>query len=651
MDENKKINQEPIVDENDFGVVEMRKALQAQQNFENSIDKGEFSLKDLTVMKKFLKYFKPFIGKFIFAILLDVIITFGFVFLPRIVGWIINDLTAEVPLSMDVITRHFTIYFSVGIGIVVVLIISMYFNGIIFYTIGQKIVKNIRNDLFEHVESLSLAQINALPVGKYITRITNDCRGLSMFFTDLIVNFVRDILNIVMTIIMAFTISWKLALILVGFVPIVFFISVWFRNKTKKYYREQRRQRSEINGFLSEAIYGISTIKMYDKEEDKNNEFRIKNERLKQSYIHQVNIHSFYRPVMYLLQMIGVAMTVFFGVVFVLNKDFVPFTTNRFAAGDLYNFYDYTTEYFHPIQEMAELMDNFQNIVTSAERVSALMGVKPSVENTQDAKDLIELEKENNPDFDGVNLVKGDIEFKNVWFAYIGEEWVLKDVSFHINAGQSVAFVGATGAGKSTIIGLLVRNIIPQKGDIYIDGINIKDITIESLRKNVSQMMQDVFLFSGTISDNIHLFNTSFDMDRVIKSCELVGADKFINNLENGYDTIVRERGNNFSVGQKQLISFARAVYHKPSIMVLDEATANIDTETEITIQNSLKSMRTLGTMVIVAHRLSTIKDCDCIYVVDKGVIVEEGTHNDLIKKEGVYYSMFKLQNLAKSFD
>lgn len=643
----------PELEENDLGVIEMRKALKAQEEFEDAMDRGEFSLKDFAVLKKFLKYFKPFTKQFVFAIFLDVIITFGFVFLPRIIGFIINDLTNS-SLTSDVITQNVIKYFIIAACFVVVLIISMYFNGIIFYTIGQKIVKNIRDDLFEHVESLSMSQINALPVGKYVTRITNDCRGLSTFFTDMIVNFIRDLLNIFMTIIVAFTLSWKLALIFVCFVPIVLVISYLFRSKTKKYFREQRRQRSEINGFLSESFYGIRTIKIFDKQEQKLEEFKEKNDNLKKAYIKQINIFSFYRPVIYLLQIIGIILTLYFGIGFVLYKDFVPFTTNLFGAGDMYNFYDYTTSFFQPIQEIAELMNSFQNVLTSAERVNALMSVKPSVEDSPNAKDLEELEV-NNPYVEQYSslpsLIKGDIEFRNVWFAYIKDEWVLKDVSFHVKPNQTIAFVGATGAGKSTIIGLIVRNIVPQKGDIFIDGINIKDIKISSLRKNISQMMQDVFLFSGTISENIHLFSKDYDKERVVYSCQIVGADKFINTLPDSYESIVRERGNNFSVGQKQLISFARAVYHKPSVMVLDEATANIDTETENIIQGSLKNMRTLGTMIIVAHRLSTIKDVDCIYVVDKGKIVEEGKHEKLIKNNGTYYSMFKLQNLAKSFD
>lgn len=651
--ENEKRKSAPEPEENDIGVREMKKALKAQQEFEDAMDRGEFSLKDMQLIKNFFVYFKPYIKIFLLAILLDVFITFGFVFLPRIQGWIINDLT-NPGLSTQTITNHVIGYGAGAAALAIITTISMYYNGLIFNTIGQRIIRDIRNDLFAHVESLSIAQINALPVGKYITRITNDCRGLGLFFTDMIVAVVRDFLNIVMTIIISFSLSWKLALIFLAFLPLIFGVSYFFRKKTKKYFREQRRGRSEINGFLSESIYGIRTIKIFNREELKEKEFKEKNDALRRSYLKQIDIFSFYRPLMFFLQMAGVVLVLYFGVSFVLYKDTVPFSNNVFSSGDLYNFYGYTTSFFQPIQDLAEQLNSVQNILTSAERVGALMSVKPSVEDSPEAKDLETLEKDNPlakayPNIKSV--IKGDIEFRHVWFAYVGQEWVLKDVSFHIYPGQTAAFVGATGAGKSTIIGLIVRNNIPQKGDIYIDGINIKDIKIDSLRSNISQMMQDVFLFSGTIADNICLFSEKLDKERMINACHLVGANTFIGSLPKGYDSEVRERGNNFSVGQKQLISFARAVYHKPSVMVLDEATANIDTETEELIQNSLKKLRTLGTMVIVAHRLSTIKDVNNIYVVEKGQIVEQGTHQQLIDKGGVYYSMFKLQNLERTIN
>lgn len=647
--------------ENDLGVQEMMKALKAQEAFENAMDQGQFKLKDMAIIKRFAAYLKPHIWNFLFALSLDVIITFGFVFIPRIQGYMINYITdpddfkifgVQMSLSpMQVIGMLCGIY----AGIIAVILVAIYFNGMAFNIMGQKIVTKIRDDLFGHVESLSMAQINALPVGKYVTRVTNDCRGLSMFFTDMVVNFARDILNIVMTMIISFFLSWKLALIFVFMTPVVFFISFFFRRQTKKYFREQRRQRSEINGFLSESITGMRTIKAFDAEDVKLREFERKNDLLRRAYVKQINIFSFYRPIMYFLQLASAVLVLFFGIRFVLVPgDLVISTGNPFGAGDLYNFYGYTGNFFQPVQDMAELLNRLQNVLTSAERVSALMSVRPSVEDKPGARSLEELEKDNpialaHPEI--ASTVKGDIVFDHVWFAYVGEEWVLKDVSFHVKPGETAAFVGATGAGKSTIIGLIVRNMVPQKGRIFIDGIDVSDMTIESLRSNISQMMQDVFLFSGTIADNITLFDRPVDQVRLEQSIKVVGAESFIEALPDGVNSIVRERGNNFSVGQKQLISFARAVYHKPSMMVLDEATANIDTETEEIIQGSLRRLRTLGTMVIVAHRLSTIKDADHIYVIDRGRVVESGTHDSLIAKHGTYYDMYRLQSLQKEVD
>ena len=643
---------EPQAEENDLGVREMMRALKAQEDFENAMDQGQFKLRDMAIIKPFLPYVRPYIWKFLFALLLDVFITLGFVFLPRIQGLIINYLSqADVPLA-ELNFGPIGMYCGIYAAIVVVVIVAIYFNGITFYTLGQEIVTKIRDDLFAHVESLSLAQINALPVGKYITRITNDCRGLSSFFTDMVVNFARDVLSIAMTGAMAFFISWKLALIFVGMLPIVFFLSFYFRRRVRPYFRQQRRQRSEINGFLSESISGMRTIKAFDRESEKAAEFERRNDNLRKAYLRQIDIFSFYQPLMFFLQMTAAVLVIGFGVGYVIPAgDIVVGTGQPFIAGDLYNMYGYTGSFFSPIQEMAELFNNLQNVLTSAERVSALLSVKPSVEDAPDAQPIEALERNNpialaNPQI--VSPVKGDIVFEHVWFAYVGEEWVLKDVSFHVRPGETAAFVGATGAGKSTIIGLIVRNIIPQKGRILIDGIDISTVTIESLRANISQMMQDVFLFSGTIADNITLFDEQVDRDRLRRAVRTVGAEPFILALPGGYDSPVLERGNNFSVGQRQLISFARAVYHRPSVMVLDEATANIDTETEVVIQSSLKRLRTLGTMVIVAHRLSTIKDADCIHVVDQGRIVETGTHDELIAMRGTYYDMYRLQNLER---
>lgn len=675
----------PTVD-NDEGVRQMQKALERQEAFENSLDNG-LKLTDFAVLKDFAKYLKPYKGQFIFALFLDIVITFAFVVMPKIYGELINYLNGESSifgLSANGTIEYWVIAVVSVVYMVVALmaVVGMYFNGLIIFSVGEYVVYDIRNDLFEHVESLSMAQINAMPAGKYVTRLTNDCRGLSRFFTEMIVNLFRDILNVVMTLVISLLLSWQLSLIFLCFLPIIFVMSFFFRKWSKKYFRRQWRLRSDMNGFLSENFAGIRTVKIFDREEVMSERFDRKNEELRDVYRKQQLVNAFYRPLVYMLQMCAVLLVLFFGIGMIESGSMVTMGNTLFKSGDLYTFYSYTNQFFGPVQDMAELMNSIQSVLTSAERVSALMSVDPSVTDSIGAKGVDEFFPRNPKGQclsyervapHSVNLVrpndikknvaieagvkvreveyarlKGDIRFDHVWFAYVGDQYVLKDVSFHIKAGMTAAFVGSTGAGKSTIIGLIVRNMVPQKGHIYLDGIDINDLRIEDIRRNVSQMLQDVFLFTGTIEQNIDLFDENSDMDRMNMAIDMVGARKFIESQENGLQSVVRERGQNFSVGQRQLLSFARAIYADPSFMVLDEATANIDTETENIIQESLKRMRTLGTMVIVAHRLSTIQDADMIYVIDHGEVVEEGTHDQLLKKNGIYHSMFQLQSLEK---
>ena len=688
MDDQELLNNKEQVVDNDDGLKEMQKALKAQADFENALDSGSLRMKDFAVLKEFFKYLKPYLGKFLFGLSLDIIITFFFVIMPKIYGELINYFNGESTivqlvdgkLNYGVIAGFAAVY----IFIAAIAVICMYYNGLILYVTGQYVVHDIRKDLFEHVESLSMAQINAMPAGKFVTRITNDCRGLSNFFTELIVMFFRDILNIIMILIISILLSWQLSLIFICFLPIIFFLSYIFRKYSKKYFRQQWRLRSDINGFLSENFSGIRTVKIFDKEKTMIKRFDEKNEELRHVYKKQMYIMSIYRPLIFLLQMVAVILVLYFGIVLLQNGAILT-VGGVFKSGDLYTFYSYTNQFFGPVQDMAELINSVQSVLTSAERVSALMNVKPSVSDSMGAKKVEEFfpsnpkgeyveyfesnykekslfKPESLKDKEFVNRsvesrkknftrMKGDITFDHVWFAYVGKEWVLKDVSFHINAGETAAFVGSTGAGKSTIIGLIVRNMIPQKGHIYLDGIDINALKIEDIRRNVSQMLQEVFLFSGTIADNIDLFDENPNIDKLNNAIEMVGARKFIDSLDDGINSEVRERGVNFSIGQRQLISFARAIYADPSFMVLDEATANIDTETENIIQDSLKRMRTLGTMVIVAHRLSTIQDADHIYVIDHGVVVEDGNHDSLLKKHGLYYSMYRLQNLEKDLN
>lgn len=404
--------------------------------------------------------------------------------------------------------------------------------------------------------------------------------------------------------------------------PFVFLSSILFRNISRKSYRKVRSNVSEINAFLSENLSGMKVTQIFNQEEKVNRIFEERNRNLRKSHFREILVFGIYRPTIYMIAMAGAIIVLFTGIDEVI--------AGVLTAGSLYSYYLYTQNFFEPIQQMTEQFNTLQNALASSEKVFDVLDTVPEIVDSEDA---IELES-----------FSGRIEFKDVWFSYIPGEWVLKGVSFTVNPNETVAFVGATGSGKSTILSLVVRNYDIQKGQILIDGIDIKNIKISSLRKHIGQMMQDVFLFSGTILDNITLKDDSITREEAIEAAKYVGADQFIESLPDSYDHVVLERGNNFSSGQRQLISFARALTYKPSLMILDEATANIDSETESIIQESLNRIMNIQTMIIVAHRLSTIQHADKIILMQQGEIKEMGTHQELLSKKSLYYYLYELQ-------
>ena len=402
------------------------------------------------------------------------------------------------------------------------------------------------------------------------------------------------------------------------FVVVVFVISYIFRKIIYKIFKKERQYISDLNTYLNESLSGMKIIQIFNQEIRKTKQFDEKNENLRKTRYKVLLAFGIYRPLISFIYFVAVAVTFSFAMESIIN------------AGEVVAFYLYLSKFFNPIQNIADQLNGIQRAVTASERLFNLLDVQPDV---LDEPDAIEIDH-----------IEGKIEFKNVWFAYHDEDWILKDVSFTIEPKQTCAFVGATGAGKTTILGLIVRNYEIQKGQILIDGIDIKHIQIKSLRKAIGQMLQDVFLFSGTIRQNITLYDDSFTDEQLDETCEYVNADKFINKLDKKYDEEVIERGENFSQGQRQLLSFARTILHKPQILILDEATANIDTETEVLIQESLEKMKNIGTMLVVAHRLSTIQKADQIIVLQHGEIIERGTHQELLKNHGYYFKLYKLQ-------
>ena len=569
----------------------------------------------------------------VIAFILMVVAVVFDVTLPMIVKLVITE------LGKDSINFSYVLFNVIIYGILMLTtFVLQYVQSIMLQKMGQKVMYKIREDVFVAIENLSIAQLNEIPVGKLVTRVTSDTNTLNEMYTTLIINLIRNILTIIAVIIMMFLLSVKLTLLVLSVVPFLIIASVIFRKYSRKAYREVRANVSNVNAFLSENLSGMKLIQVFNQEDKKFKEFSDKNNQLKNSNLKEVWTFAIFRPIIYVLYMAALLLVVYFAANSSLEIIGSSLSTSEeiaAAAAIIVTFQQYIGKLFDPIQVLADQFNIMQSAFASSERIFEILDTKPTVINEPDAIELDHLE--------------GNIEFKNVWFAYKDNEWVLRDVSFTIKAGETVAFVGATGSGKTTILSLIVRNYDIQKGQILIDGIDIKKIKIESLRKNIGQMLQDVFLFSGTIFSNIQMYDENVTLDDVKKASEYVNLAPFIEKLPNKYDEEVRERGNNFSNGQRQLLSFARTITYKPSIMILDEATANIDTETEVLIQDSLEKMRNIGTMLVVAHRLSTIQHSDKIIVIKKGIKIEEGTHQELLKEQGYYYKLYKLQYEKKS--
>ena len=584
------------------------------------------NISDLDIFKRLVTYIKPEKKKFFSSVILMVFSTIMRLIPAFLLGLTIdaisnNQLTLEEKLTLIV-------YYSVGFFLSFILdIVAEYFHNLWLQEIGQNIIKSIRLQTFDHINNLGPDQINQVPVGKLVTRVMNDTNTLSEMYTGIAANLIKNIFFLLGTLGILFIINYKLTLILLLFLPVVIIAAIIFRKYSRHNYREVRSGVSNINAYLSENLSGIKIIQSFNQEEKINTDFLNKSSKLKNSYLKEIFIFGIYRPLIYLLSIVGVVFILYYGALDVINNAIylIPFT-----SGLLFSFYYYVREFFQPILQIAEEFNLLQNAFASAEKVFDVLDTKPTI---QDKIDSISLDSFN-----------GEIEFKNVWFNYIPNEWVLKNVSFKLNKDETIALVGPTGSGKSTILKLIVRDYEVQKGNIYIDGIDIRDINRRSLRKFIGQMMQDVFLFSGTIEQNISLFDNNKSLENIIEASRFVGLDSIVSGFKEKYDKFVLERGNNFSSGEKQLISFARTVLYNPSLMMLDEATSNIDSESEEIIQKSLERMMNISTMIIVAHRLSTIQHADKILVLNNGKIIERGNHQELLKIRGSYYNLYKIQ-------
>lgn len=580
------------------------------------------NMKDSEITIRLLKYAKSYIKELVIVLMLMLFSVAYDVISPLIVGRIENMIKEEFELP-----QLFT-WVAIYGGILVVSLVCSYFQAIILEKTGQKIISGIREDLFVHIQSLSHEQLNSIPVGTLVTRVTNDTNSVSMMFTNIIVNLAKNCFVIIGVFVAMLCVNYLLTLMVMCFVPFVILFSFIFRKFSRKAHREVKSGTTDINIFLSEHLSGMKIIQIFNREDRKHKEFYTRNKKLESAKKKQILVFAIFRPMVYMLYVSSVLCLFYLGARGYI-KD-TAFLGQVITGETVVVFYMYISRFYNPIQNLAEQFNMLQSAYASAEKIFSVMDIEPKVVDEDDA---IELEN-----------VRGEIEFRDVWFAYVENEWVLKGVSFKVEAGQTVAFVGSTGSGKTTILSLICRNYDIQKGEILVDGINIRKIKIASLRKHFGQMLQDVFLFSGTIRSNILLRLENVSDKEVMEACKYVNADKFINRLPAGLDEEVRERGNNFSAGQRQLLSFARTIIHKPSIMILDEATANIDTETELLIQDSLERMMNIGTMLMVAHRLSTIRNADNIIVMSHGRIAEQGNHEQLIALGGKYYDLYELQ-------
>jgi len=487
---------------------------------------------------------------------------------------------------------------------------------------GQKIIYDLRVQIFSHIQKLALRFFDKTPIGRLVTRTTNDVEALNELFSSGIVMVFSDIFIILWILIFMFFMSWDLSLVTLSVLPILIYATFLFRKKVREAYRDVRFHLARLNSYMQEHVTGMSIVQIFTKEKDELKNFSGINADHKKANIASIFYYAVFFPVVEILSSLAIALIIWYGGGQVIQ--------DAMTIGVLFAFIQYTEMFFRPIRDLSEKYNIMQTAMASSERIFKLLDNKTFIKNPEHPKDL--------------KKIKGEIEFKNVWFSYNPEEYVLKNVSLKINPGESVALVGHTGAGKTSIINILTRFYDIQKGQILVDGYDITEIDKRDLRKFISIVLQDVVLFSGTIKSNISLNSPDITDEKIIEAARIVGADKFIEKLPNKYDEEVKEKGATLSVGQKQLISFARALAYNPQVLILDEATSSIDTESEILIQKAIEKLLVGRTSIIVAHRLSTIQKADKIVVLHKGEIREIGTHQDLLAKQGIYYKLYQLQ-------
>lgn len=568
-------------------------------------------------VSRLLSYFLPHIPGLLLAVVMAFLINASIIIRPRVLQRVIDDYLVPGNYDQKAINMLGLIFF----GLIFASTFINYLQSVLLNYIGQSIMHKLRTQLFNKIQRMSMSFFDHFSSGRLLTRVTNDVEALSELFSGVLINLFRDAVMIIGLIYVMFSMSTRLAIVGISTVPIIALIAVFYRKAARKNFVNMKKNIGRINGFLAENITGMKIVQIFHREKQKFSEYNeIEKEYFKSSF-REIILNSLGRPIVEVVNNLAIS-----ALVWVCIGDIL---SGAFEYGVLYAFITYVREFFQPINEIADKYTGLQSAAISSERIFEIMDINDKEEDLTAGTPCDE--------------IKGEIEFKNVWFAYEKDNWVLKDVSFHIRPGEFVAFVGSTGSGKSTIISLMTRFYDIQKGEILIDGKNIRDYRLTDLRKSISVVLQDVFLFTGDIASNIRLNNTKITDKDIERAIDIACARDFVESLPNGLTEEVKERGCTFSAGERQLLSFARAVVSNPSVLILDEATASIDTETEEMIQESMKNVTEGRTSIVIAHRLSTIRRADCIYVLSNGCIVEQGDHDKLMSENGHYRHMVDL--------